>query len=327
MWRRLNREDLKGANPLLEDEERYRPFFWRVFEDYELLPSEDSDFAYVQAVSQGSKDGPACVDIYNPLTDTPYLFLEFARIWEQKNDVEALMQWIRKYGLLGFTQRHPSYSAEETPRAKWVNSIFPVERYDDRGGPKDTLDMYFAEAEETNEALRLYEAALSRDRNKLEAELEADQLRNQSLHARADATGADWIDVLVDAALSQVLEFTTQPNRAFVFPELAFPGRYLIGEETTRPLLTIDQLTQGWGVRNLLGAVHLQFYWFVTSAGQLSRCKQCGRIIPHASSVPEYGDRKVRKPRKDKEFCDSRCRQNYHYHNRTKPTLQKKKTP
>ena len=28
----------------------------------------------------------------------------------------------------------------------------------------------------------------------------------------------------------------------------------------------------------------------------------------------------VRLTRKDKEFCDSRCRQNYHYHNRIKPS-------
>jgi len=326
MWRRLNREDLKGTNPLLEEEERYRPFFWRVFDDYELLPSEDSDFPYVQAVSQGPGEGPVCIDVYNPLVDTPYLFLEFARIWEQKNLGKALAQWIGKYGLLGYTQRHPTYSEEETPRAKWVHSFCPVKRYDDRGGPKDTYDLYLAEAEETNEALRAYEAALGRDRNKLETvlELEIHEHRRQRLQKKADATGATWIDVLVDLALWQVIEFSLGKNRDFAYPEPAFPGCYPVDDENQRPLLTIDQLTQGWGVRNLLGAIHLQFYWFVTSAGQVSRCKQCGRMILHASSIPEYG---ARKPRKDKEFCDSRCRQNYHYHTRIKPTLQKKKTP
>lgn len=324
MWRRINREDLEGTNPLLEVKERYHPLFWRVFKDYELLPSDDSDFSYLQAAPQRVGKEPACVEAYNPLTDTPYLFLEFARIWEQKNDVNALMQWIEKYGLLGFTQRHPHYSEKESPHAKWINSFIPADRYDDRGGPKDTLGLYFAEADQTNEALRLYEAALGRDTDKLEQELGTD--RRQHLQIKAESTGADWIDVLIDAALSQVLEFTIQPIRAFAYPEPAFPGRYPVADEKARPLLAVDHLIQGWGVRNLLGAIHLQFYWFVTSAGELSRCRQCGRIIPHSSSLPGSGDHKARKPRKDKEFCDSRCRQNYHYQNRIKFARRDKET-
>ena len=64
---------------------------------------------------------------------------------------------------------------------------------------------------------------------------------------------------------------------------------------------------------------YLQFYWLVTSHSELSRCKQCGRIISYAPPVPTTENKKARKPRRDKEFCDSRCRQNYHYHNRVKP--------
>ena len=71
--------------------------------------------------------------------------------------------------------------------------------------------------------------------------------------------------------------------------------------------------------RNLLGAMYVQFYWLVASAGDLSRCKHCNRIISYASPIPGSRDRK---PRKDKEFCDKRCRQNYHYHNRIKPSPQ-----
>lgn len=332
MWRRLNRDDLVGVNPLLGKEERSRPLYWRVYEHYELLPTDDSEYDFVQAANNGYEDGPQWIDAYDPLTETPYLFLEFARIEEDENPTQALMQWIEKYGLLGFTQLHPTYSEEQTPRAKWINSIFPVERYDDRGGPKDTLDLYFAEVEQTNDALRLYEAALGRDKDKLETVLEVNgrgsqagnELRSQHLQVRAAAAGANWIDVLVDAALWQVLEFITYETRAFVFPEPAVPSRYAEDDDNEGALLTVDKLTQGWGVRNLLGALHLQFYWFVTSAGQLSRCKQCGRIIPHASSIPEAGGHNARKPRKDKEFCDSRCRQNYHYQHRIKPTRRKK---
>ena len=42
-------------------------------------------------------------------------------------------------------------------------------------------------------------------------------------------------------------------------------------------------------------------------------------LISHAPPVPVGDERKARrKPRKDKDFCDSRCRQNYHYHKRVK---------
>lgn len=69
---------------------------------------------------------------------------------------------------------------------------------------------------------------------------------------------------------------------------------------------------------NLLGAVYLQFYWVMTSTGDLPRCKYCGQIISHAPSIADSGET-GRKPREDKELCDKRCRYNYHYHNRTKP--------
>jgi hypothetical protein len=62
----------------------------------------------------------------------------------------------------------------------------------------------------------------------------------------------------------------------------------------------------------------LQMYWLVTSFGHLFHCKYCGRVIYFAPSTPAGEDRKVRKPCRDKEICDSRCRQHYHYHNRVK---------
>ena len=127
-------------------------------------------------------------------------------------------------------------------------------------------------------------------------------------------TGAAWIDVLVDRAMGQVWE------HVMTLAIFAYPAISPTDGPGIRPLLTVDSLNASWGVRNLLGAMYLQFFWLVTSAGELSRCKYCGRIISYAPPVPVGEDRKARKPRKDKEFCDSRCRQSYHYHNRVKPS-------
>ena len=66
----------------------------------------------------------------------------------------------------------------------------------------------------------------------------------------------------------------------------------------------------------------LQFYWLITSGGELDHCKYCGRVISNAPPVPGSRTVKERKPRSDKTFCNSRCRQNYHYHTRIKPARQ-----
>jgi hypothetical protein len=325
MWRKLNREDLVSSNPLLVDEEPHRPFYWRVYEDYEILPSEDRDFDYLQAARRKGSQEPECVKVYRPLIDTPYLFLEFARIWEQKDRVEALMDWVRRYGLLGFTQRNPQYCEERSPLRKFIDSVEPTRRYDDRGGSGDAFDLIFAEADQTNQALTLYEAALSRDVEKLEQglfwdeESEFDEDRWRLLQEKVRATGENWTDILVDSALSQVLEFTVPEVHAYAYPDIAFPCR--TSGDRTDPLLTVDQLTQSWGARNLVGAIHLQFYWLITSGEDLTRCKYCNRIISYAPHLPS-GDGVARKPRKDKEFCSTQCRQNYHYHNRIKPSRQ-----
>ena len=58
-----------------------------------------------------------------------------------------------------------------------------------------------------------------------------------------------------------------------------------------------------WEFDNLLGAMYLQMYWLMTSAGELKRCEHCGRIVSLSCPHPEG-----RKRRSDKRFCDDACR-------------------
>jgi hypothetical protein len=194
---------------------------------------------------------------------------------------------------------------------------FPQLRHDDRGGPKDRIEVIWEIAHEYNESLVLYEAALGRDEGKLERALfpeydpEYAEERRHNLEQGREVSGLSWTDALVNSALWQVIEYTSGDLYIYAYPSITYP---------LDDPVTADQLTRSWGARNLLGAMGLQFYWLITSAGELSRCKHCGRIISCAPPIPAGEDHKARKPRKDKEFCDSRCRQNYHYHNRIKPT-------
>ena len=107
---------------------------------------------------------------------------------------------------------------------------------------------------------------------------------------------------------------------AFAYPYVASGSPR--GNQIPEHLYGPEALSAAWWPRNLLGAMYLQMYWLMTSFADLSHCRYCGRIISYAPPIPAGENRKVRKPRKDKEFCDSRCRQNYHYHNRVKPAHQ-----
>jgi len=182
-----------------------------------------------------------------------------------------------------------------------------------------------AEARQANEALTLYEAAMSRDVDKLKEALFWDERWGfdeglwQHSQEKAQTTGEDPTDILVERALVQILEYTLYPVRTFVYPDIAFPPHSAGLDDRAAPQLTTDQLTASWGARNLIGAIYLQFYWLITSQRDLSRCKYCGRIISYAPPMPGMGERK---PRRDKEFCSTQCRQNYHYHNRIKPRHQ-----
>jgi len=315
LLRRLGREDLASVNPFVREEEIHAPFVWHVYEDYELVEEEDA-LPYLRASTPKGYEEPNPIKSYNPLVDTPHLFLDFARIAERKNPAKALSQWIAQYGLLGFADSSPQWFPEASPQV-----TVPPRWYDDMGGPGETLKAVWNEVYTTNSTLALYEAVLNRDPVKLESLLfppggEPEWLEERRLYMNEfiEETGFDWIDVLVDRALGQVWEYI------MAIAVFAYPTISPTGSLHQQPLLTVDRLNASWGVRNLLGAMYLQFFWLVTSAGELARCRYCGRIISYAPPVQVGGLHKVRKPRKDKEFCDSRCRQNYHYHNRIKPT-------
>jgi hypothetical protein len=312
LLRRLGREDLASVNPFLREKESHAPILWHVYEDYELVEEEDA-LPYLRASIPKGYGSPKCVRTYNPLVDTPRLFLDFARIAERKNPANALSQWIAQYGLLGFADSSPQWFPEASPEV-----TVPPRRYDDSGGPGETLEAVWDEVYTTNSILALYEAVLNREPVKLESllfppgeEPEWLERRRRYVNELMEKTGSDWIDVLVDQALGQVWEYI------MALAVFAYPAISPTGSLHQQPLLTVDRLNASWGVRNLLGAMYLQFFWLVTSAGELARCKYCGRIISYAPPMPES---EKRKPRKDKEFCDSRCRQNYHYHHRLKPT-------
>lgn len=319
MWRRMNREDLLKSNPLLGGSESRGHLLWRVYEGYELVPLENEDDYFVQVAGRGTEHEASFLHMYEPITDTPYLFLEFARLVESKSPETALHDFIHKHGLLGLSPQLGIYDDSSLAGAS------PQTFNDYKGGTRDRLENIWAYAWEANESLLLYEAAISGNREKLEQALfsygDAEWIkdRRRLLKDGAAISGASWVEVLTNAALFQLVEFAHGPLVTSCYPVISYPQLYSPIPEDGAPPMKPDDFSRGWAARNLWGAMGLQFYWLVTSSGQLDRCKYCGRVISYAPPVPGGRLVKDRKPRSDKSFCNSRCRQNYHYHNRQKP--------
>ena len=345
MNRRMGREDFRSASPFEEGADS--GFFnWVVYEDYELV-DEGEHLPYLTAVSDER------AKFYKPLVDTPHLFLEFARIAEQRGrSDEALDNWISKYGLLGLSSQRPNGLLEPCSGLGWTldanlhpEVIAPPLRYSAVGGLGDTLQAYRVAVAKTNKLLTLYEALLNRDheglercfalherctpedlRKKWSTEHEMSNLEDILRFEDSEvvfvkllddtliykSVPGDWNTLLMKIAIVEIWMTVGSALSVFAHPAITYDKE----SNPTSLALSPDKLTSTWRVRNLLGAIYLQFFWLITSTSDLSRCKYCGRIISYAPPMPESNGRK---PRKDKEFCDSRCRQNYHYHNRIKP--------
>jgi hypothetical protein len=336
MWRRLNREDLEGSNPLVASGQFLR-FTWIVYGDYELVDQENEEERYFR-VLQGAEVSHR----YEPLIDTPHLFLEFARLYEAKDVKGAIREWIDRRGLLGLQKNETRHLQEH--------------EYSDRGGPRESLTNVWEEARKANQLLALYEAALSGEAEKLKqafgiesglpavlpfledelelieseptSEMGGDshglQENQEQTRTMAGSERFDYIGALIEGAMRIVIVEVQEVVAVLVRPcfgTLAPPI-----EGTPGQWWTPELLTRSWIPSNLLGAMYLQFYWLMTSTKDLSRCKHCNRIISYASAIPGSGGRNARKPRKDKKFCSSQCRQNYHYHHRIKPRRQGEST-
>ncbi len=338
MRRRLNREDLLSGG-LVFAPELQQPFSWPVFGRYELIKDQDGpdplSRGYLEdqledliestleeiGASHDRKhlyfkvaEDHDSVKFYEPLTDVPHLFLEFARAGE-KEDQEALSEWVAKYGLLGLHPRQP-----HAPR--WPGGR--DHEYDPAGGPGETLLRVQIEAWNARDALAFWEAALSRDKEQLEEAIlgrpetlhlleESRQVRKTDFESRAKSWGMSYADALLDLAVVGATTIVQDALKRFAYPSLEID----VLQQPLDARYGPEQLRRTWEPRNLLGAMYLQFYWLITSAGDLSRCKHCGRFLSYAPPISGSGE--GRKPRKDKKFCDKRCQQSYHYHNRIKP--------
>jgi hypothetical protein len=351
MWRKLNKEEFLSSNPLLSQPEAFRPLAPLVWHSYEEYDKKDFGRQPVRISYTGQRrpvatkyipTGEAIRDAtyweaaegtqvhrqYEPLVDEPDLFIKFVRLFDSgfklvDRDASGTIveynwnsDWFFKYGLLGLQQGDSIYR-----RGSGSGIVFP--QYSDQGGPEENIPAIMHEAVQVNWLAHLYEAALSKNAEKLVDALlfhpyinvfnlqllEVHYNRVKELAQRGDGPK---IDRLASEALEIVSGHVTAHLSALAYPSVSFEPT-----ATTGGILEPGSLSVSLVPRNLLGAMYIQFYWLITSARELKRCKTCSGLIAQGPPVPGSG--RQRKTYSNKKYCSNSCRQQHYYKKHVKP--------
>src|SRR5215213_9069518 len=104
MWQRLSRNDFDRTNELMGGGVSSR--IWSVCEEYELkrltdAHGSDPDQYFVVPKYSSAPPNFDKWRSYEPLEDTPDLFLKFARLHGADDPDETVLAWVRSYGTLG----------------------------------------------------------------------------------------------------------------------------------------------------------------------------------------------------------------------------------
>ena len=149
-----------------------------------------------------------------------------------------------------------------------------------RGGRGDTVESFADEAWIAHGALTVYEAATAPEGPDME-----------TLRSYDPSYGF----------------FTQEPERAqeWGMQAVANVVQAKVSRHASLALYQRDGgYVQGYDFANLLGAMWLQMFWLLTADKQPRKCRRCRRVIVG---------------RKNKFYCDDKCKNAYNYRTRTKP--------
>lgn len=242
---------------------------------------------------------------YEPLTDTPDLFLKFARLHEKGNPVKSVVEWVHQYGVLGEEPRSRAYS-----------------------GTQD-LTTFGRRSAEAAGTLALYEAAVNKDIKRAKSvvleEFPFVTPTGQLLQG-SEKNGVPLCEHCIAKEIAGIVETIYRGDYLAYALSTAVENINDVVRVRCRPWLILDDLSRDsarvadrWTFDDLLGAMYLQMYWLVAAGGNVTRCEYCMRIVSLARPSPG-----VRKPPQHKRFCSKACRQSYHYHNKVKLRRQAK---
>lgn len=312
----FNRKDLDKASEKAVNTEQ-RAGEWLIHSGgYDRDRTDDGELYAVAKTGPYGMVNTGELIYYRPLVDHPDLFLKFARLkldipgtiyWsesltgypsvfgeydytklETERNVKVALDWADDNGVLGLTPGEPPRRGGEPSRSGGS----PM------GGEGDTIWRFVVESYIAGRTLRLYEAA-------------------------TDPKGVDINAIRGLAGLTPFGEESPDLARERALDTVARTVEMMVTNRS-HPILRrkADGIVQGWGFKDLLGAMWLQMMWLV-SADSGRRCQRpgCNKAIaierpdPAKLDYKEFyrEDKKWLVPRKyatrsDKIYCSNSCK-------------------
>ena len=315
MWRRLNKENFEAGN-----EEVQRPSLrpdvrlWPVCSAYELRSGSIwAKYPFGFRTTRGWTG-------YDPLVDTPDLFLRFARLYDQGFSPELVLQWVHRYGLLGRGLEFVGGTGETVEgfweEVSWAAGILAMYEVALSGDSKEaerlvTTEFPFLELARNisaggAHARDMFGESLTRDLVEARRQRGLQGIKDFTLKERtlAEHFVTYVVEDYEDGYLEYALEFCLWAVGSRMSEKLCYQMPHLV--DYNGPWVPAN-VRPVWSFDNLLGALYLQIHWLMSSGGKLSRCENCGRVMSLARTHEEG-----RKRRRDRRFCDDACRQAHH---------------
>lgn len=183
--------------------------------------------------------------------------------------------------------------------------------------PDGTIEVFWEEVRRAAGILAMYEAWLSRD-NVFAKEVLLEKAPFIGgrvwgyIEGNSRMSEVSYVDDLVNSALGGSYIQYCLPTAIYVVEGTVNDfcyHRINLGANWENPSQVVDV----WAFENLLGAMYLQMFWLMGSSGNSTRCEQCGRLISLERPYPG-----AKKRPQHKRFCDSSCRQKWHYYHKVK---------
>jgi hypothetical protein len=260
---------------------------WPIFENYEVERVNGELFisAVIQPMSSALEETyPEWLRAelwvkryYAPLRDYPDQFVRFARLLARSNPqtedekLEMVLRWVHDYGILG------------------VEGIDTVADRKRRGGCRERVETFVAEAKRAAFVLDAFESANSGD---------LDKMRH--------CVQTHWVEEIA-TWLPDKIKATLEGNVRRIVGEYVKDDCYRILSDIP------GDFSQYWGFRSQLGAMYLEVMFYILEPEMIRWCKapDCKNIMTfEAGTSPESSRKGARgkyRTRSDKVFCSKAC--------------------
>src|SRR5215212_5622699 len=251
MRRRVTPEELKLTGELMQQRGQTE---WWVCDEYQIREQEViARYSPPWIVAPDSPPWTGEEEMhwrsYEPLKETPDLFLKLAHLHQEPNFERAVLTFSHTYGVLGGSSTMGSSPRRYRPY-------------------RDSIPNFQEEAKRAWTILKMYEAVLARDWMAAKSLL----IVYEDFGGEEDYPYNDSPETYLSLALQDAALRVGYTVGQLCRPTLRFTG------SAQPPDVDPASIESAWRFESLLGVAYLQMYWLMTSGGNLTRCDNSAKV-------------------------------------------------